>query len=139
MVKIYIIIFLIIVLVGCNKDYNVDCTTYDYSNCNTIEPTSADYTVTISKQSKDSKVPVWLYKGKYGDSHELIFYDTILEVETKFNLILNNDYYAIAKYVKDGRIIYAVDGSYLKKVGKPVCDSTCWIIKGDAVDLRLKN
>ncbi|NCO54705.1 MAG: hypothetical protein COS14_14155 [Bacteroidetes bacterium CG02_land_8_20_14_3_00_31_25] len=139
MVKIFLMILFVFVIVSCNKDYNVDCTTYDYSNCNTIEPTNADVTITITKQTKDSKVPVWLYKGKYGNSQELIFFDTILDVETKFNLQLNNDYYAIAKYYKNEKTIYAIDGSYLKKVGKAVCDSTCWIIKGNIIDLRLKN
>ncbi len=126
-------------LISCNKDYNVDCSTYDYSNCNTLEPTNADITITITMQNIYSKVPIWLYKGKFGDNQELIYADTISKAETKFNLQLNQDYYAKAEYIKDGKKIYAVDGSFLKKVGKTICDSTCWIIKGDAIDLRLKN
>lgn len=139
MVRVIIFIMLISFICSCNKDYNVDCTTYDYSNCNTVEPTEATITITITKQNNDSKVPVWIYKGKYGQSQDLLFIDTLNEVDAKYILQLNQDYYAIAKYNVDSKTIFAVDGSYLKKVGKAVCDSTCWIIKGDVIDLRLKN
>ena len=139
MVKIFLITIFLFVIYSCNKDNTVDCTTYDFSNCNGIEPNYTDITITITKQNKNSKVQVWLYKGKYGQSEELLFFDTVTDVGTKVNVRLNADYYAKAKYEKDGNIIFAIDGSYLKKVAKTICDSTCWEIKGDAIDLRLKN
>ncbi len=139
MVKTLYTIFFLIVIFSCNKDNTIDCTTYDFSDCNGIEPTYADINITITKQEKNSKIPIWLYKGKYGDSEELMFFDTVSEVNTKINVHLNCDYYAKAKYEKDGNVIFAIDGAYLKKVAKTICDSTCWKIKGDAIDLRLKN
>ena len=140
MVKYGLILLLVaIMFASCNKDSNVDCENYDYSSCNTIEPDEGELSIIVTKQTVNSMVPVSLYKGKYGVTATLIYSDTVSEVELKFNVMLNEDYYAIAKYESGGKAIYAIDGTYFKKVGQTTCDSTCWKIKGAEIDIRLKN
>ena len=135
----FILIVFATFIISCNKDSNVDCESYDYSSCNTLEPIESVLNIIVTMENDSSKVPVYLYKGKYGGASTLIYSDTVSDVEIKISLPLNEDYYAKAKYVKNGNIIYAVDGTYFKKVGQPTCDSTCWKIKGNEIDIRLKN
>ena len=133
------LLIFILLAFGCNKNSYTDCESYDYSSCNTVEPTDGVLQIIISQENDSSKVPVWLYKGKYGAPEVLIYMDTVSTVEIKFNLSLNKDYYAVAEYVKNGKHIYAVDGTFFKKKGQTICDSTCWTINGDVIDVRLKN
>lgn len=132
------ILFLIVVSFGCNKTSNVDCENPDYSNCNTVEPVDGNLTILVTKQDKNSRVPLTLYQGKFGSPEGLIFYDTITVVDTNVILELNKNYYAIASYQRDGKTIYAVDGVYLKKESRQECDSTCWSVKNSEIDVRLK-
>ena len=139
MVK-YCLLFIIleISLISCNKDSNVDCESYDYSSCNTIEPTDGVLSVIVTKENDSSEIPLTVYKGKFGEPGTLIFSDTVSEVEVKMILPLNEDYYAVAKYLNNGKTVSAVDGTFFKKVGQTICDSTCWKIKGNEIDVRLK-
>lgn len=140
MVKnILVLILFSAIFIGCNKNADVDCESYDYSSCNTEEPMEGILNIIVTKQNDSSEIPLSVYKGKYGEPGTLIYSDTVVEVETKFLLQLNEDYYAIAKYNKSGNTIYAVDGTFFKKTGQVTCDSTCWKIKGSEIDLRLKN
>ncbi len=139
MVKRYLILFFLVsVFLGCNKNSNVDCENPDYSNCNTIEPTAGSVTILVTKEDKNSRVPLALYRGKFGSHESRIFYDTVTVVDTSVTLPLNTDYYAIATYLRNGKTIYTVDGIYLEKKSKRVCDSTCWSVKNAEIDVRLK-
>ena len=137
-VKYLILLCSVAFFIGCNKSSNVDCENPDYSNCNTIEPENGNITILVTKLEKTSKVPLALYKGKFGSPEDLVFYDTISVVDTSVVLDLNNDYYAVATYLRNGKTIYAVDGVYFEKKSKQECDSTCWSIKNTEIDVRLK-
>lgn len=135
--KIYYLIIVLLFL-GCGKSQNVDCENPDYSNCNTVEPTEGTMHIIVTKLEKTSRVPLVLYQGKFGAPEKTIFNDTVYSVDTSFILPLNLNYYAVAKYLRDGKTINAVDGAYFKKVSKDVCDSVCWSVKGSEIDVRLK-
>ena len=135
-------IFLIVVILfilSCSKTSTMDCENPDYSDCNTIEPINGDLTIIVTKLEKTSEVPLSVYKGKFGSPDELVFQDTVSNVETVLNLLLNNNYYAVATYQVDGKTINAVDGVSFEKKGTVTCDSTCWKVKNSEIDVRLKN
>lgn len=136
--KLYLIVLLLLII-GCNKSENIDCENPDYSNCNTTEPKDGMLRIIVTKLTPTSEVPLTLYQGKFGSPEKLIFNDTISVVDTSFLLPLNYDYYAIAKYLSNGKTIYAVDGDFFQKYSNTECDSVCWSIKGDEIDVRLKN
>lgn len=125
-------------LLSCGKSESVDCENPDYSNCNTIEPIDGTMHIIVTKLEKTSRVPLTLYEGKFGAPVRTVFNDTVTTVDTSINLELNKDYYAVAKYIRDGKTIYAVDGDYFKKVSRDVCDSVCWSVKNSEIDVRLK-
>jgi len=135
--KLYFIVLLVILL-GCNKSPNIDCENPDYSSCITTEPVDGSLRIIVTKLNKNSRVPLTLYQGKYGAPEKIIFNDTVCIVDTSFFLPLNYNYYAIAKYINNGKTTYAVDGDFFQKYSKTECDSVCWSIKGDEIDVRLK-
>jgi hypothetical protein len=135
--KLYFVVFLLL-LFACNKGSNMDCENPDYSSCNTTEPVDGYFRVIVTKQEKNSKVPLILYQGKFGSPERKVFDSVVSIVDTTFILPLNHDYYAIATYIVNGKTINAVDGAYFEKFSKTECDSVCWSIKGDEIDVRLK-
>lgn len=124
---------------ACSKGTSTDCDNPDYSDCITEEPNFSDLKIIVTKEEKTSRIPVELYKGKFGGTSEVIFSDTVDQVETIIYLPLNQNYYAKATYVKDGKTIYAVDGVYFEKKSRQICDSVCWSIKHSEIDISLKN
>lgn len=139
MVKSLFILLFVFSLIGCSKTTSMDCDNPDYSECITTEPDFWELKIIVTKVEKTSKVPIVLFKGKFGSTSEVIYSDTVEQVETTIYLPLNQDYYATATYEKDGKTIYAVDGVYFEKKSKQVCDSVCWSVKHGEIDIRLKN
>jgi hypothetical protein len=136
--KLYLIVCLVL-LFGCDKSSKMDCENPDYSSCNTVEPVEGSLLVIVTKQDKNSRVPLAIFQGKLGALEDTIFNGVVSSVDTTFILPLNRDYYAIAKYIVNGNTINAVDGDYFETYSKTECDSVCWSIKGDEIDVRLKN
>lgn len=139
MVRYFLYILLLVsLLYCCGKNDGIDCEDPDYSDCNTTEPEYGEVQITVTKHEKTSRVPLLLYRGKFGEQGSLIFNDTVTSVDTSVLLDFENDYYAIAVYNIDNNTTYAVDGAYLKKKSSKLCDSVCWTVKGNQLDVRLK-
>jgi hypothetical protein len=126
-----------VLLFSCNNS-KVDCNEYNY-DCKTEEPFNGDLLIKLTINSENSKVPIWVYRGEYNDTSDLLYMDTVNKTEVHITLPLNVNYYAKVKYKSNTKIIYAVDGVFFKKYSKSVCDSTCWYIKNNVLDVRLKN
>ncbi len=142
-------IFLILLLFsfGCfqkhalmlEEDYG-DC---DYSACNSVEPRIAVLEVKFTRTSFQPDPLIFLYLGRYEENTVLdtIRTDTVPEYRD-FALIpvnIGHYYTVVAKYIRDKDTIYAVDGSYVTKTFYYVCDSICWEVKGNRLNIKLKN
>lgn len=131
------ILFLtILLLFSCYEKDSDECQDF-ISNCNGIEPFEDFLKIKISP--KPYPVLFWLYKGQYSDTSCLLYYDTVHYGEYSILLQLNSYYYAKAKYVEKGKTIYAIDGVFFKKELKEQCDTACWQIKNNVIDIRLKS
>ena len=142
--KLYIIsaslsVITLLYLYSCKRDNNdtVDCSTYDYSDCNTFEPTQAKFNLQLTINAENMSVPIIIYKGKLEDGEIIVtdsastkYYDTLLPVD--------NFYTATAKYKKGNLIIIAVDGGKITKSKKTTCDSVCWDVTTYTAKLKLK-
>lgn len=133
--KIYILILLIVTITACQVS-DGDCNYYD---CLGYEPYEATMNIRLTIDTQNDSVPIWIYEGKYNDTNSLIFSDTCTEETYQIILPLNHQYYVKAKYKKGDKTIYAIDGVYFKKYYRSECDSVCWKIKNDRMDVSLKN
>lgn len=112
----------------------VDCTKC-YSTLSDVY--NLEYKITLDKENP--YVPITLYQGKIDDG-------VIIDVDTIFYLphyskpvSFGNYYSAVARYRRNGRVIFAVDGRQLeKKLDNSSCQEACYTIHGDMLDLRLK-
>ncbi len=132
--KIYIFILLIVSTTAC-QIYDSDC---NDSDCLSYEPYEATMNIWLTIDNQNDSVPIWIYEGKYNDINSLIFRDTCTEEMYRIILPLNYQYYVKAKYKKADKTIYAIDGVYFKKYQRTECDSVCWKIKNNRIDVRLK-
>ena len=136
-------LILLILVIGavfqsCSIENNaVDCSSYNYSDCNTTEPVKGTLSIKLTINSDNPKVPIAVYSGKLNDNN-IIFRDT-LSVSSFDTLLTVNNYYTVtAKYKKNGSTIIAVDGDEITKSKTVTCDSTCWSVKTGNANVRLK-
>jgi|YNPMSStandDraft_1061717.scaffolds.fasta_scaffold00695_8 hypothetical protein len=135
MVKNILTINIIILLLYSCKYSDSDCSEL---NCLTTEPYEEIMTIKLTINNENKKVPIWIYEGKYNDTTYLLYKDTVDKEYYEIILPLNYHYYVKAKYFKGNNIIYAIDGVFFKKYSRSECDSTCWVVKNNEMDVRLK-
>ncbi|MCX7955299.1 MAG: hypothetical protein N3A01_08970 [Bacteroidales bacterium] len=124
------------IFTSCYKKYENNCSDF-IENCRGIEPHQEMLIIKVSP--KPYKVIFWLYKGQFNDTSILLYYDTVRYREYSILLELNSYYYAKAKYVEKGKIVYAIDGVFFKKELIEDCDTACWQIKNNVIDVTLKS
>jgi hypothetical protein len=123
---------------ACKHNYSdIDCTTYDYSTCTTIEPEQAVLKIKVTLNAENTTVPITIYKGNIEDS-VAVFFDTVKTSEYIISLPVNEYYSAKARYTLNNHQIIAVDGDKIEKTGTDVCDSTCWSVNEGKINLELK-
>ena len=138
-VLLYTFLILTIVFSACNESYYDDeeCYDYDYSDCNTVEPTEGNLNIRLTINKENPEVELIIYQGKY-ETQDTISRSVITDPMCKISVPLNHYYSARAKYIAGDRIIFAIDGCEIKSRSNTVCDSVCWEITGGDMDVRLK-
>ena len=128
------------VLISCKDtttNNTVDCSTYDYSDCNSIQPFEGNMHVKLSINSENPAVPLTIYRGKLEDN-VVFLRDTVSESIYDTMLPVDNFYTVTAKYSKGSSTIIAVDGDKISSSNTVTCDSTCWSVKSGSVNVKLK-
>jgi hypothetical protein len=116
-----------------------DCTTYDYADCNTIQPLDGILYMKFTINATYKKVPFVVYKGFVDSGDENIIYrDTAYTAD--YNVLVDfGKYYSVkAEYSLNGNKVFAVDGDEIKKWKVEKCDSTCWETQERTFHLTLK-
>jgi hypothetical protein len=141
---IYCFIILLVITglmwVSCksNSASDVSC-----AECYRKKPDSAIFTVKITINDENLNVPILVLRGKYSYNYspsQVEFFDTVTEGNCKLRMPVNNYYSIRAEYKKGSKIIYVVDGDDLSITEvNDVCDTTCWVINGGYVNVRLKD
>lgn len=140
--KIIVLLLLPFLMLSCGENETVDCEDFDVSTCMGVEPESTDVEILFTMITDSDRVPFILYKGKYemsGNPSQEILRDTATRAVYYVRLPFFHDYSVKAEYLRSSGSVFAVDGAYLKKKDKKVCDTLCWYIYGDLIDVRLKH
>ncbi len=134
----FFVLFTAIILSCKDKtNYNVDCSTYDYSECNTAEPFEGRLYIKLTKNSENTSVPITIYSGKFEDNN-IFLRDTVTKDNYDTLLPVGNYYSVAAEYKKGSSKIIAVDGGKILKSKTNTCDSVCWTVTTAKVNVRLK-
>jgi hypothetical protein len=127
-------------IVSCkdtSTDNSVDCSTYNYSDCNSVQPFTGNMHVKLTINGENPAVPLTIYRGKLEDG-VIILHDTVSESIYDTLLPIDSYYTVTAKYTKGSSTIIAVDGDKISSSNTVTCDSTCWSVKAGSVNVRLK-
>ncbi|NLJ06032.1 MAG: hypothetical protein GX437_00025 [Sphingobacteriales bacterium] len=134
----YILLVLIIsAFSACHTISVDDCSTYDFSDCQTRKPDSALVSVTFSSSKMTPEIYIELFRGKT-DHGEKIDSGYFSEGFTEFLLPVDQEYSAKAYYFKGKDTIITIDGCYLNRDYVKVCDSVCWEVNNPVLKLKLK-
>lgn len=112
---------------------DVDC-----NECYTEKPDSVDLIIEATLNGEYPEVPIVVYLGEIED--KLIEYvDTIYENPYYLYVHADMQYSVVAKYEKEDRTLYVVDGTKPKvlKVAD-ACDTECYVIEDVDLDIRIK-
>jgi len=136
--KIFISAFVLsfILLFSCNPDATyreVDCT-----QCYRVPPDSAYLHLKLTINSQNSRVPVTVYRDNF-ERGAVRYRDTLSSKSVRIPVAINYYYSVTAEYIRNQDTIIAVDGDRIKtKEAVGQCDSTCWVVVGGYLDVRLK-
>jgi hypothetical protein len=136
----YSVLLFVFALVISEFDETVsdeDCETYNYSDCNTIEPFEAELSMAFSISKNIRMVPFEIYKGSI-EENIILLKDTAWSSKVKYTLEIPEYYSVRARYVIDGKTIYTVDGVKMDKKSVQKCDSICWKDSNKELDLTLQ-
>jgi len=138
----FMLLFCLIIFQSCEQNSyfsnSQDCANYDYSDCNTAEPSLVALNIKLTINNENPQVPITIYEGKYEDNN-VVLTDTA-SASTYTALLVPDRYYTVsARYVSGNKIIYGIGGDNVKKIQNAVCDSICWTVQEGNIDVRLKN
>ena len=121
-----------------DESYNeeIDCQSYNYNDCNTIEPFDANVDLLFSMKGNQS-VPFEIIEGKIEDGKTII-YDTAHTSKITYIMAIPNYYTVKAEYTIGDKTVYAVDGVEMKARSTQRCDSICWETPPFNLDLTLQ-
>lgn len=135
-----ILLFTLIFFQSCEQSFlssPEDCLNYDYSDCNTSEPSMVPMNIKLTINAENPQVPITIYKGKL-EGYDTVLSDTVGSA-SYIALLLPDNYYTVeARYKSGNNIIYAIGGDNIKKIHKQVCDSVCWTVQEGNVNVELK-
>lgn len=136
----FIVVFCLFFFQSCEQTFvstPEDCMNYDYSDCNTSEPTVVPLNIKLTINPENPQVPITIFKGKL-ESRDTILSDTAGS-SSYVVLLFPDSYYTVeARYRSGNSIIYAIDGDNVKKIRNQVCDSVCWTFQEGNVNVELK-
>ncbi len=130
-----LILFILIFFGACNNSNNIDCD--PGIDCDQIEPTTGLINLNLAQNDENPTVPIAIYYGNADDS-SLFFRDTIFSGErTSYSVPIRQRYSVVAKFLLEGRRIYAVDGGKVRLKTKDNCGYTCYESKDLDLDLKV--
>lgn len=110
----------VFLLSNCNKDTD-DCDPDAY--CDTL-PYDSGY-VNIQSSYKGQGIPIIVYNG-YVEDNDVLFYDTMWDVEYSYWLPLDKRYSVEAYYYESNKTIIALDGAKIKQASFWNCGEECY-------------
>jgi hypothetical protein len=135
-ITILTVILIFFLFASCDNVF-VDCENYDYSDCDQVEPADGELKVELTINNENQSVPVVIYKGNFEDRDTIL--DTLIsENQLRYYLPVDRSYSVAATYFSGNKTIVAVDGDRMEKKSRKVCSATCWRVKGNNLDVRLK-
>lgn len=124
---------------SCEKNLNndIDCSSYDYSDCDTAEPVYGNVHIRLTINDENAKVPLTIYVGKL-EENLVVVTDTASSASYDTILPINKFYTVKAEYHRGSKTIFAIDGDETTKSKTKTCDSTCWSVNQADVNVKLK-
>ena len=134
--KLAIILLILLPISSCDSVF-IDCSTYDFSDCTYDEPSEALLYINLSYEPEFDSVRVTIFDGDVEDK------DTIESFIADYHtydiwLKVNKDYSGTAEYFTGNKVITVIDGDKLRTQQVSRCEESCYIIKGDELNLQLK-
>ena len=143
--KLAFVLFLVFIFTGCQihlglmDDGTDEC---DYSQCNSHEPQIAILKVKFTRSRVQRNPLILLMIGHFEDQNYLdtISTDTVPAYRDYIFIPVDIDHYytVVAKYIRGEDTVYAIDGAYVFKTFYYLCDSICWQVKGNSLNIKLK-
>ncbi len=146
MKKLFFLLLFVLSLISCTSKLGLVDTSSDecdYSQCNSQEPGRVNLEVKFTRSAVQRSPKIFLLLGRFEEQNYLdtISTDTVPAYRDYVLIPVDVDHYysVVAEYFRGDDTIYALDGSYVFKTFYYLCDSICWQVKGNSLNIKLKN
>ena len=102
------------------------------------EPIDYDVTLKLTFNEQNKKIPIFIYKNNI-EMGSLEKSDTAVSSTHSINLRIGHNYTAVAKYLSGKDTVMVPVNFTLKKESYECDGTTCWNVKNDIINLKLKN
>jgi len=135
--KKFLLFFVLIIIMACDKPSVEDCDNYDFSDCDLEKPSWGIVYVDLTINDENPYVPLVFYRG-YFEEQIIEYVDTAYSEKYEMDMPLELYLSVTAEYQSNGKTIYAVDGGKFETKKYRVCKEDCWIIRGGEYNVELK-
>lgn len=126
-------LLIIIVIFSCDPLYYINC-----DDCFTNEPVSCNIELKIGVNSgQDIPFEITIYLGKIEDG--IIIDRFYTGYNTSFSALINNEYSVSAVAEINGKTYRVINSTTPEtELVENQCESNCFVVKNNSIDLRLK-
>jgi hypothetical protein len=135
------IVFIVLAMaISCNSSSTANCA----NNCQLAKPDSGNIAITLTKDSRNDSVHIFVYRELYNKvkdrNHTLpILKDTFIKsTSIQFNVPLDHDYSVKAVYLKGTDTINVIDGGKFANQEFNCDNLNCWQQTGGDYNVTLK-
>lgn len=112
-----------------------DCENFNINSCETVRPAFGKLKIKLSYIN--SGVPITIYRGYVEDSS--VVYSAIISASSiEIEMPVNYKYSVSARYMQNGKIIQAIDGTEIERKSTIQCEYTCWEVTGGEINVELR-
>ncbi len=131
---------LMFILMACNPE---EWSIVDCSECYLDEPSEAEINVKLTVNELNPFVEINIYSGRIEE--EIVLLTDTARRETWSTILPLNEYYTVTATYRsvsqtlNYNIVTAIDGGFVRtRRILTRCDNTCWVIRGNSFNVRLK-
>ena len=120
---------------GCDDD---DSLGYAPDDCHHTRPQTGYLIVQCTISTAHRRVPLTMYRGTM-ESGIVVLRDTLDVTEAEYEMPVGKQYTVVARYIVPPDTVLVVDAARLEVDSQEYEDATCYFVKTQDIDVRLRN
>ena len=129
-------IALVLLAWSCDDDENLG---YAPDDCHHTKPQTGYLVIQCTISTAHPRVPITMYRGTM-EAGAVVLRDTLDLAEAEYEMpVVGSQYTVVARYIVPPDTVLVVDSARLEVDSQEYEDATCYFVKTQDIDVRLRN